>query len=239
MRKCVWKTALVLFLLFLLPFSNPTAEAGTGSIRAKIVLPGDTGTPGPLSIGIQPMGARPLEGGDGGGGDGGGGNGGDGGGGGDGGYWETPYVPIASVKILEDRILNLENLNEGLKNLLIRYENNQKEEFQLALKNIRVIEGQVTDLKDLMLKKGGTINGSIKYAGRTDFPTATVHVVGFAGTDAPALPPRMNNRTVTATDLSGNFTLTNLPEGTYALAITPGGDAAATHAREVITNVLS
>lgn len=245
MRKCVWKTALVLFLLFL-PFSNPTAEAGTGSIRAKIVLPGDTGTAGPLSIGIQPMGVRPLESGDGGGGDGGGGNGGDGGGGGDGGYWETPYSPIASVKILEDRILNLENLNEGLKNLLIRYEKDLKddsgnvvgkEEFQLSLKNIRVVENQVTDLKDLMLKKGGTINGSIKYAGRTDFPTATVHVVGFAGTDASALPPWMNNRTITATDLSGNFTLTNLPEGTYALAITPGGDAAATHAREVITNI--
>jgi YVTN family beta-propeller protein len=256
MWKYGWKTALALFLLFLLPFFNPTAEGGTGSIRAKIVLPGDTGAAGaaiPLSIRIQPMGIGPLEGGDGGGGDGGGGDGGDGGGGGDGGYWIDPYAPIASVKILEDRILNLENLNEGLKNLIIKYEkemrdqfgnlildefgNVKKEEFDLALKNIRVVEGQVTDLKNLLLKKGGTITGSIKYAGRNDFPTATVHVVGFAGTSISVLPPWFNDRTITATDQAGNFMLTNLPEGTYTLAITPGGDAAATHAREIITNV--
>ena len=267
MRKHGWLVTLILFLLYFLPFVNPAAEGGTGSIRAKIVLPGDTGVTIPLSVGIHSMSIRPFDGGDGGGGDGGGGSGGDGGGGGDGGYWGTPWVttpeqptppvvlwnPIPPVTIGEDRILALENLTAGLKNLLIKYEkdmkdqfgnvikdqfgNVKKEEFEVALKNIRVLEGQVTDLKDLMLKKGGIITGSIKYAGRTDFPTATVNVVGFAGFDSSALPPWMNNRTITATDLTGNFTLTNLPEGTYTLAITPGGDASATHAREIINNV--
>ena len=175
MRKCGWKTVLVLFLLFLLSLFNPTAEAGTGSIRAKIVLPGDTGVTIPLSVGIHSMSIRPFDGGDGGGGDGGGGgSGGDGGGGGDGGYWGTPWVttpeqptppvvlwnPIPPVTIGEDRILALENLTAGLKNLLIKYEkdmkdqfgnvikdqfgNVKKEEFEVALKNIRVLEGQVT-----------------------------------------------------------------------------------------------
>ncbi|MEI7670912.1 MAG: fibronectin type III domain-containing protein, partial [Deltaproteobacteria bacterium] len=255
MRKRGWPTTLILFLLLFLALFNTTAEGATGSIRARIVLPVDTGAIIPLSVGIHTMAERVLEGGDGGGGDGGGGSGGDGGGGGDGGYWGTPWdptlpvmpwTPIPSVTIGEDRILALENLTDGLKNLIIRYEKDMKdqfgnvvgkEEFQLALKNIRVVAGQVTDLKDLLMKKGGTVVGSIKYAGRTDFPTATIHVVGFAGTDASALPAWMNDRTITATDLAGNFALTNLPEGTYTLAITPGGDAATTHAREIINNV--
>ncbi|MEI7671337.1 MAG: fibronectin type III domain-containing protein, partial [Deltaproteobacteria bacterium] len=264
MRKHGWLAILILFLLYFLPFFNPAAEGGTGSIRARIVLPGDTGVTIPLSVGIHALSIRPFDGGDGGGGDGGGGGSGGDGGPGDSGYYAYPalaYAQIESVKILEDRILKLENLNAGLKNLIVKYEkdmkdqfgnlikdqygNVKKEEFQLALKNIRVVEGQVTDLKDLLMKKGGTITGSITFAGdeykdcatKNNCPTATVNIVGFAGIDPSALPPWMNNRTITMTDLTGSFTLTNLPEGTYTLAITPGGGAAATHAREIINNV--
>ncbi len=237
MRKYGRITRLIIMFLLCLLFIVPAVHGATGSIRAKIVLPGDPGSSGTLSIGVQKSDVRwPRDGGDGGGGDGGGG-GSDGGGGGDGGYYYQPWDPIPPVTIGEDRILKLENLTDGLYNLILQYGRASNDEYQLALKNIRVVEGQVTDLKDLLMKKGGTIYGSIGYAGRSDFPTATVHVVGFSGTNSAALPVWLNSRTITATDLAGVFTLTNLPAGTYTLAITPGGDAAATHAREIIANV--
>ena len=233
-RKVAVVSVIILLLsIFLLPVTYAwSAGTGKGSITGMVYIPSDSQYRGTLEVKAVPLGRTALDGGGGGGGDGGGG-----GGGGDGGYYDPGTVNFLSPFVIQDnRIVNLENVTAGLYNLILEYGNQGEEKYQLSLKNIRVVENQITDLKNLMLKKGGSITGQIRYSGIEGCPTktATVHVVGFTGNNYQDASPLLKDKAITATDLGCNFTLTGLPEGTYTIAITPSD---ATFAREVITNI--
>ncbi|MFC1856593.1 fibronectin type III domain-containing protein [Thermodesulfobacteriota bacterium] len=234
MRASRFVLICLLFFIFLFSAGASAENQGTGAIIGKIVLESDPNHSGSHEDVRTPLSRHKLGGGDAGGCDSGGG-----GAGGDGGYlpfgMPTPQnIQRFTLIDAKDRIMKLENLVAGNYNLIMRFQDDLNEEFQLTLKNIRVLEGQVTDLKELLLKKGGAISGQISYQGSSEFPAALVHVVDFYGFDSENLPAWLNERITTTTGSDGSFILNNLPAGTYVIGITPTD---VSYAPDVITNV--
>ncbi|ACL03824.1 Fibronectin type III domain protein [Desulfatibacillum aliphaticivorans] len=146
---------------------------------------------------------------------------------------------------LNQQTIEIDDLPDGTYDVVIYFKSASGQKYEVTIENVTVSQDGTTDLGEITLLEPGAITGSVSYQGLDenldDVPLAYVHVLEFIPSEPDenkTLPDWLNEWALTMTNAEGNFTLNNVPPGTYTIAVTPLNSSSPAYGTEIIADVV-